>query len=188
MSWKLDKGSLPSSCLQLLLATACTLQWLHFVIAMCIWYDAIYHENVFMWLLFFSLVTQDHCCILYSIIGWNCSIGVWSRVEGSRCDPNPNEEFAKPDGESLFGNDGKLTPSITVLGEKSAICKPGGNYGSPQSIYMKPRSPFKSLKLLSFRGFVTGLGLWFSFPTVYGHFVSRSFRSTNKELFRSSVG
>ena len=97
--------------------------------------------------LFFSLFTQDHCCILYSIIGWNCSIGVWSRVEGSRCDPNPNEEFAKPDGESLFGNDGKLTPSITVLGEKSAICKPRGNYGWPQSIYMKPRSTFKPLKL-----------------------------------------
>ena len=60
---------------------------------------------------------QDHCCILYSIIGWNCSIGMWSRVEGSRCDPNPNEEFSRPDGESLFGNDGKLTPSITILGE-----------------------------------------------------------------------
>lgn len=60
---------------------------------------------------------QDHCCILYSIIGWNCSIGMWSRVEGSRCDPNPNEEFSRPDGESLFGNDGKLTPSITILGK-----------------------------------------------------------------------
>ena len=57
---------------------------------------------------------------MYSIIGWNCSIGVWSRVEGSRCDPNPNEEFAKPDGESLFGNNGKLTPSITILGKKLA--------------------------------------------------------------------
>lgn len=42
---------------------------------------------------------------------------MWSRVEGSRCDPNPNEEFARPDGESLFGNDGKLTPSITILGK-----------------------------------------------------------------------
>ena len=41
---------------------------------------------------------------------------MWSRVEGSRCDPNPNEEFSRPDGESLFGNDGKLTPSITILG------------------------------------------------------------------------
>lgn len=64
---------------------------------------------------------KDHCCILYSIIGWNCSIGVWSRVEGSRCDPNPNEEFAKPDGESLFGNNGKLTPSITILGRNVTI-------------------------------------------------------------------
>lgn len=71
---------------------------------------------------------QDHCCILYSIIGWNCSIGMWSRVEGSRCDPNPNEEFSRPDGESLFGNDGKLTPSITILGNVLSFimkkCKP----------------------------------------------------------------
>ena len=65
---------------------------------------------------FMPVFFQDHCCILYSIIGWNCSIGMWSRVEGSRCDPNPNEEFSRPDGESLFGNDGKLTPSITILG------------------------------------------------------------------------
>lgn len=64
---------------------------------------------------------KDHCCILYSIIGWNCSIGVWSRVEGSRCDPNPNEEFARPDGESLFGRNGKLTPSITILGRNVTI-------------------------------------------------------------------
>lgn len=64
---------------------------------------------------------KDHCCILYSIIGWNCSIGMWSRVEGSRCDPNPNEEFARPDGESLFGEDGKLTPSITILGRNVTI-------------------------------------------------------------------
>ena len=71
-------------------------------------------------IIYFFLCFQDHCCILYSIIGWNCSIGVWSRVEGSRCDPNPNEEFAKPDGESLFGNNGKLTPSITILGKKHA--------------------------------------------------------------------
>lgn len=41
-------------------------------------------------------------------------------MEGSRCDPNPNEEFAKPDGESLFGNNGKLTPSITILGKNHA--------------------------------------------------------------------
>ena len=77
----------------------------------------IFHSIHIIWLF---LCFQDHCCILYSIIGWNCSIGVWSRVEGSRCDPNPNEEFAKPDGESLFGNNGKLTPSITILGKKLA--------------------------------------------------------------------
>jgi len=57
--------------------------------------------------------------VLYSIVGWNCTVGQWSRVEGHRCDPNPNDQFARPDGESLFGIDGKLTPSITILGMSS---------------------------------------------------------------------
>ena len=49
-------------------------------------------------------------------------IGAWARVEGSRCDPNPNDQFARPDGESLFRKDGKLTPSITILGETELVC------------------------------------------------------------------
>ncbi|EDO44783.1 predicted protein [Nematostella vectensis] len=64
---------------------------------------------------------KDHCCILYSIIGWNCTVGQWARIEGHRCDPNPNDQFARPDGESLFGTNGKLTPSITILGRNVSI-------------------------------------------------------------------
>ena len=26
---------------------------------------------------------KDHCCVLYSIIAWNSTIGPWSRVEGT---------------------------------------------------------------------------------------------------------
>lgn len=61
-------------------------------------------------------VLQDHCCILDSIIGWNSQIGMWTRVEGTPNDPNPNKPFAKLETLSMFSNDGKLNPSITVIG------------------------------------------------------------------------
>ena len=51
-----------------------------------------------------------------SIIGWSCSIGRWSRVEGTPADPNPNDPFARLDSDSMFDEDGHLTPSITILG------------------------------------------------------------------------
>lgn len=59
---------------------------------------------------------QDHSCILYSIIGWNSVVGTWSRVEGTPCDPNPNKPFAKMENVPLFNSDGRLNPSITILG------------------------------------------------------------------------
>ncbi|XP_053536564.1 mannose-1-phosphate guanyltransferase alpha-A isoform X1 [Ictalurus punctatus] len=58
---------------------------------------------------------QDHSCVLNSIIGWDSTIGKWARVEGTPSDPNPNDPYAKIDSETLF-RDGKLTPSITILG------------------------------------------------------------------------
>lgn len=61
-------------------------------------------------------VLQDHCCILDSIIGWNSTIGVWTRIEGTPNDPNPNKPFAKIEANPTFSNDGKLNPSITVIG------------------------------------------------------------------------
>lgn len=59
---------------------------------------------------------QDQCCVLNSIVGWDSTIGKWARVEGTPSDPNPNDPFAKMDSETLF-RDGKLTPSITILGK-----------------------------------------------------------------------
>lgn len=59
---------------------------------------------------------QDHSCILYSIIGWNSIVGEWSRVEGTPCGPNPNMPFAKLESKPLFHHDGRLNPSITILG------------------------------------------------------------------------
>ena len=60
---------------------------------------------------------QDHSCVLYSIVGWNSTIGSWCRIEGTPCDPNPNKPFAKMDNVPLFNSEGKLNPSITILGE-----------------------------------------------------------------------
>lgn len=55
---------------------------------------------------------------MYSIIGWNCAVGHWSRVEGIPCDPNPDKAFSKMDNLPLFDGDGKLNPLVTVLGIK----------------------------------------------------------------------
>lgn len=43
-------------------------------------------------------------------------IGKWSRVEGTPGDPDPNKPFAKMDNLPLFNVEGKLNPSITILG------------------------------------------------------------------------
>lgn len=54
--------------------------------------------------------------MLNSIVGWDSTIGRWARVEGTPSDPNPNDPYAKIDSETLF-RDGRLTPSITILGK-----------------------------------------------------------------------
>jgi len=50
-------------------------------------------------------------------VGWNSTVGQWTRIEGTPNDPNPNKPFAKVDIPDLFNADGRLNPSITVLGE-----------------------------------------------------------------------
>lgn len=66
-------------------------------------------------------VIQDHCCILYSIVGWTSFVGEWTRIEGTPNDPNPNKPFAKLDISDLFQPDGRLSPSITVIGSNVHI-------------------------------------------------------------------
>ena len=68
-----------------------------------------------------TFILQNHCCILYSVIGWNSVIGEWTRVEGTPNDPNPNKPFAKLDIPDLFNSDGRLNPSITVIGKALTI-------------------------------------------------------------------
>ena len=41
---------------------------------------------------------------------------MWSRVEGTPTNPNPNVAFAKLDIRALFNDDGRLNPAITILG------------------------------------------------------------------------
>ncbi|ELT91800.1 hypothetical protein CAPTEDRAFT_169555 [Capitella teleta] len=66
-------------------------------------------------------IVQDHSCILYTIVGWNSMVGQWTRVEGTPNDPNPNKPFAKLDITDLFNTDGRLNPSITVIGSNVQI-------------------------------------------------------------------
>lgn len=60
---------------------------------------------------------QEHCCVLHSIVGWDCVLGAWSRVEGYPCDLNPNDPLGRVSSESLFNQEGRLNPSITILGQ-----------------------------------------------------------------------
>ncbi|CAG4939367.1 unnamed protein product [Colias eurytheme] len=59
---------------------------------------------------------HEHALVMYSIVGQDCSVGEWSRVEGTPPDPDPNKPFAKMDNTPLFNNDGRLNPSVTILG------------------------------------------------------------------------
>lgn len=60
---------------------------------------------------------SDHSLILHSIVGRNSRVGRWARVEGTPSDPDPNKPFAKMENPPLFNNDGRLNPSITILGK-----------------------------------------------------------------------
>lgn len=59
---------------------------------------------------------NEHALIMYSVVGQDASVGEWSRVEGTPSDPDPNKPFAKMDNTPLFNTDGRLNPSITILG------------------------------------------------------------------------
>ncbi|CAH2097759.1 unnamed protein product [Euphydryas editha] len=59
---------------------------------------------------------QEHALVMHSVVGQDASVGEWSRVEGTPSDPDPNKPFAKMDNTPLFNNDGRLNPSITILG------------------------------------------------------------------------
>ncbi|XP_078034173.1 GDP-mannose pyrophosphorylase A [Augochlora pura] len=59
---------------------------------------------------------QAHSVVLHSIVGKSSYVGEWARIEGTPCDPNPDKPFAKMENLPLFNTNGKLNPSITILG------------------------------------------------------------------------
>lgn len=63
----------------------------------------------------------EHSLVIYSVIGWDSSVGNWARVEGTPDDPNPNKPFAKMENSPLFNMGGQLNPSITILGSSVAV-------------------------------------------------------------------
>jgi len=65
---------------------------------------------------------QSHALVRHTIIGQDAKVGCWCRVEGTPNDPNPNKPFTKMDNTPLFNTDGKLNPSITIVG--SNVCVP----------------------------------------------------------------
>ncbi|KAG6438926.1 hypothetical protein O3G_MSEX000335 [Manduca sexta] len=64
---------------------------------------------------------NDHALVMYSVVGQEACVGEWSRVEGTPSDPDPNKPFAKMDNTPLFNTDGRLNPSITILGKYSGV-------------------------------------------------------------------
>jgi len=66
-------------------------------------------------------IVGENTLVLYSVIGWNSSVGSWSRVEGTPEDPNPNKPFAKIENNPLFNISGQLNPSITILGSNVVV-------------------------------------------------------------------
>lgn len=53
---------------------------------------------------------------VFVLVGRGSTVGCWARVEGTPSDPDPNKPFAKMENPSLFNSEGKLNPSITILG------------------------------------------------------------------------
>lgn len=72
-----------------------------------------------------NAIVQDHTLILHSVVGRGSTVGQWARVEGTPSDPDPNKPFAKMENPPLFNSDGRLNPSITILGKRRVLwgCK-----------------------------------------------------------------
>lgn len=70
-----------------------------------------------------NAVIRDHTLILHSIVGRGSEVGEWARVEGTPSDPDPNKPFAKMENPPLFNNDGRLNPSITILGKLQFVIR-----------------------------------------------------------------
>ncbi|CAI5438627.1 unnamed protein product [Caenorhabditis angaria] len=64
---------------------------------------------------------EENACVLQCVIGWRSVVGPWARIEGIPHEPNPNVPFAKMENKPLFLADGRLTPSLTILGSDVSV-------------------------------------------------------------------
>lgn len=65
---------------------------------------------------FLSFVLKCPFMLRFRLPGSNCHIGCWARVEGTPPDLNADKPFAKMQNTPLFNKEGRLNPSITILG------------------------------------------------------------------------
>ena len=61
---------------------------------------------------------------MHTVIGKDAKVGGWTRVEGTPNDPNPNKPYTKMDNTPLFNQEGKLNPSITIVGKQQTSIEP----------------------------------------------------------------
>ena len=54
-------------------------------------------------------------------MGWNCSLGMWARVEGLPVNADPNDPSTHIGQKAIFNDKGQLEPSITVLGDNVRV-------------------------------------------------------------------
>jgi mannose-1-phosphate guanylyltransferase len=59
--------------------------------------------------------------VFNSVLGWNCSLGAWARVEGLPVNADPNDPSTHISQKDIFNDKGQLEPSITVLGESVRV-------------------------------------------------------------------
>jgi len=71
---------------------------------------------------------KEHACISYSIVGWNSSIGQWSRLEGVP-DYSGSAAETRGCGMTILGSDVKIAPEVII---RSCVVLPhkdlSGNY------------------------------------------------------------
>ncbi|EDQ87353.1 uncharacterized protein MONBRDRAFT_33433 [Monosiga brevicollis MX1] len=68
-----------------------------------------------------SVEMAEQSCAFNSVIGWNSTLGRWARVEGLPVTADPNDPSTHISQPPIFNTDGKLEPSIAVLGEEVEV-------------------------------------------------------------------
>jgi mannose-1-phosphate guanylyltransferase len=57
---------------------------------------------------------QDYCCLRWTIIGWNCVVGVWARIEGIPNFSPDDPADTHPDGITILGRETTVAPGTFI--------------------------------------------------------------------------